>query len=72
MTLALPPKFSGRAALSPDEAAEVLGLKRATFYRRVMPYVYTGRIQSVKLGGCRRIIASSLLSFLNEEAIHGT
>jgi integrase len=46
--ITLPPKFQGRAAVSPEEAAEILGLKRAIFYRRIMPYVY---FVSPKTGG---------------------
>jgi len=68
----LPAKYAGRAALSPEESAEIIGFKRATFYRRIMPYVYIGTIQSIKIGGCRRIIASSYLDFLNKEASDGT
>lgn len=47
-------------AVSPDEAAALLGLNRRTFYRRVMPHVYSGTIQSGKIGGCRRIDVGSL------------
>ena len=68
----LPAKYAGRAAVSPGEAADILGLKRATFYRRVMPYVYSGRIQSLRIGGCRRIILPSFLAFLEREVQDGT
>jgi predicted DNA-binding transcriptional regulator AlpA len=68
----LPAKYAGRAALSPSESAEIIGLKRATFYRRIMPHVYTGKIQSIKIGGCRRIIATSYLAFLNQEVSDGS
>jgi excisionase family DNA binding protein len=45
---------------SPDEAAALLGLKRRTFYQLVMPYVYSGVIQSAKIGRLRRIDVESL------------
>lgn len=45
---------------SPDEAADLLGIKRRTFYRQVMPYVYSGAIQSAKIGRLRRIDVESL------------
>lgn len=64
----LPPKFAGRVALSPDEAAEVLGVDRSTFYRRVMPAVRAGTIQSFKVGACRRILAPSYLRWLEKQA----
>lgn len=47
-------------AVSPDEAAALLGLKRRTFYARVMPFVYSGDIQSSKIGNLRRIDVASL------------
>lgn len=63
----LPPKFQGRAAVSPEEAAEILGLARATFYRHVMPHVYSGTILSLKIGSCRRIIVPSLLAWAERQ-----
>ena len=42
-------------AVSPAQAAELLGLNRRTFYRQVMPYVYSGVIESGKIGRTRRI-----------------
>jgi len=70
--ITIPPKFEGRAAVSPMEAAEVAGIDRSTFYRHHMPYVYSGRIQSLKIGGARRLILTSYLAFLEQEAQHGT
>lgn len=47
-------------AVSPDEAAKLLGLTRRTFYRQVMPFVYSGAIESGKIGRTRRIDVESL------------
>jgi hypothetical protein len=60
----VPEKFRGRSCVSPTEGAEICGVTRATFYRRVMPAVYTGEIASLMIGGCRRIVLSSLLAWL--------
>lgn len=46
--------------ISPDEGAKLLGLKRRTFYQQVMPFVYSGIIQSAKIGRLRRIDVESL------------
>lgn len=67
--ISIPPKYAGRAALSPDEAAEVLGVDRSTFYRRIMPYVRSGQIMSLKIGGCRRIIVASLLAWVEQQVL---
>lgn len=71
-TLPIPPKFNGRSLVSPDEAAEVASIDRATFYRHHMPHVRSGKIASLKIGGCRRIVLASYLKFLAEEANNGT
>lgn len=47
-------------AVSPAEAAQLLGMTRRSFYRQVMPHVYSGTIQSAKIGGNRRIDVQSL------------
>lgn len=47
-------------AVSPTEAANLLGLNRRTFYRQVMPHVYSGSIESAKIGRTRRIDVESL------------
>jgi len=65
--LQLPPKYAGRAALSPEEAAETLGISEATFYRRVMPHVYSGAILSMKVGARRCIIVSSFLAWVEQQ-----
>ena len=72
--IAIPPKFEGRAYVFPDEAAEVLAdIDRSTLYRHVMPHVYSGKIQSMKIGSRRCIRLSSLLEWAErEEARHGT
>jgi len=56
-------RFRAQYAVAPDEAAALVGIDRATFYRRTMPYVRSGAIQSLKIGACRRIVVSSLLAF---------
>jgi hypothetical protein len=68
----LPPKYAGRAAVSLEEAAEIAGITRSTFYRHHYPYVRSGRIQSYHVGSCLRLIVSSYLSFLEQEASDGT
>lgn len=65
--ISIPAKFAGRAALSPDEAAELLGISPSTFTRHVMPYVHSGAILSLKIGSARRIIVASLLAWAEQE-----
>ena len=65
--MTLPPKYSGRAALSPQEAAECLGISVPTFYRRIMPQVYSGAILSFKVGSCRRIMVASLFAWCEQQ-----
>ena len=65
----LPASFSNRYADSPAKCAKALGISSATFYRRIMPYVYDGTIQSVRIGACRRIVIASLLDFLNTNGV---
>jgi hypothetical protein len=67
----LPPKYAGRAAVSPEEAAEIAGVNRSTFYRHHYPYVRSGRIQSLRIGGCLRLIVASYLTFLEQEVHDG-
>ena len=64
---ALPPKYDGRAALSPQEAADTLGISTPTFYRRIMPHVYSGAILSFKVGRCRRIMVASLFAWVEQQ-----
>lgn len=54
-------------AVSPDEAAKLLGLNRRTFYDRVMPYVYSGIIRSGKIGRVRRIDVESLRAWWDKQ-----
>lgn len=54
-------------AVSPDEAAELLGLARRTFYRQVMPHVYSGTIRSGKIGRTRRIDVESLRAWWQQQ-----
>ena len=70
--LPIPPKFAGRSLVSPDEAAEVSGIDRATFYRHHMPHVLSRKIASLKVGARRCIVLASYLKFLAEEANNGT
>jgi predicted DNA-binding transcriptional regulator AlpA len=69
--IAIPPKFAGQAAVSPDEAAEILGISTTTFYRRIMPHVYSGTILSLTIGAARRIIVTSLLAWVEQETQKG-
>lgn len=57
-----------RIAVSPGDAAILLSIDRATFYRRIMPAVYTGEIKSLRIGTARRIIVASLLQWVEAEA----
>lgn len=54
-------------AVSPSEAAQLLGLNRRTFYRQVMPHVYSGDIRSAKIGGNRRIDLASLRAWWEQQ-----
>lgn len=54
-------------AVSPIEAAQLLGLKKRTFYNQVMPYVYSGTIQSAKIGRNRRIDVASLRAWWEQQ-----
>lgn len=54
-------------AVSPNEAAALLGLNRRTFYRQVMPYVYSGAIKSGKIGRTRRIDVQSLREWWDKQ-----
>lgn len=49
--------------LRPEEAAAVLGLSSASYYRNVRPAVLRGDILSVRIGRNVRILTASLLSW---------
>lgn len=70
--IAIPAKYEGRAALSPKEAAEVLGIGRVSLYRHVMPAVRSGAIQSLMIGGSRRILLASLLRWVERQSDQAT
>lgn len=55
-------------AVSPDQAADLLGLKRRTFYAHVMPFVYSGAIKSAVIGRCRRIDVESLREWWDRQS----
>jgi excisionase family DNA binding protein len=52
---------------SPEDAAKLLGIARRTFYAQVMPYVYSGVIQSAKIGRLRRIDVESLRAWWQKQ-----
>lgn len=54
-------------AVSPTDAAGLLGMTRRTFYRQVMPHVYSGTIKSAKIGGNRRIDVASLRGWWQQQ-----
>lgn len=54
--------------ISPDAAARMLGISTTTFYEKVMPLVYGGAIESVKIGRRRIILVESLTTWLEEKA----
>lgn len=57
-----------RIAVSPGEAAELLGIDRSTFYERVMPHVRAGRVRSLRIGRSVRIFVDSLLAWAEAQA----
>lgn len=54
-------------AVSPDEAADLLKISRRSFYRNVMPHVYSGAIQSATIGRLRRIDVQSLRAWWQQQ-----
>lgn len=61
-------ELRNRIAVSLPEAATLLGIARATGYRRLMSEIRCGKIKSVKIGKCRRILVSSLIAWVENEA----
>lgn len=61
-----PPK-----TLSPDEAAEYLGVTLATYYRYIHPAVASRTILSMIIGRQRRVITASLDTWYTEQAREG-
>lgn len=55
-------------AVSPEAAAKMLGISRGTFYTHIYPHVRSGTIQSLKIGGLRRIVVASLLAWVERES----
>lgn len=55
-------------ALSPREAAQVLGISDDTWYRHVRPEVQRGEILSYRIGRNVRIITASLLAWQERRA----
>jgi hypothetical protein len=55
--------------LRPEEAARVIGLSEASYYRHVHPVVLRGDILSVRVGRSVRIITPSLLDWWEQQAI---
>jgi len=51
-----------RLLLRPEEAAEVLGLGRSKVYE----LIGAGAIESVRIGGCRRVPTAALEAFIEE------
>lgn len=60
-------RFRAQYAASPEESAAIVGIDRATFYRQIMPHVRGGKIQSLKIGACRRIVVASLLQWAERQ-----
>jgi excisionase family DNA binding protein len=48
--------------LSPEEVAEALSVSRSKVYELLA----SGRLDSVKIGRCRRVVQSVLLRFVDE------
>lgn len=55
-------------ALSPEQAAQVLGITDDSYYRHVHPAVRRKEILSFTIGRQRRIITSSLLAWAEQQA----
>lgn len=55
-------------AVSVDDAAKMLSISRGTFYTHIYPHVRSGTIQSLKIGGLRRIVVASLLAWVERES----
>lgn len=55
--------------LRPEEAAQVIGLSEASYYRNVRPVVLRGDILSVQVGRNVRILTNSLLSWWEAQAL---
>ena len=68
-TIPLPPAHPAPPiAVSPTLAAQMLDISRVTFYRYVMPFVRTGRIQSLRIGKHRKILVQSLTEWAKSKA----
>lgn len=55
--------------LSPEQAAEVLGLSESSYRRHVRPAVLAGEILCVTVGRSVRILTNSLLSWWEAQAL---
>lgn len=55
-------------ALSPKEAAEVLGISDDTWYRHVRPAMLRGEFLWYRIGRSVRIVTASLLAWQEERA----
>jgi excisionase family DNA binding protein len=51
-----------KVLLSPEEVADALSLSRSKVYELLA----SGRLHSIKIGRCRRIVRSVLLQFVDE------
>ena len=51
-----------KVLLSPEEVADALGVSRSKVYELLA----SGRLHSIKIGRCRRIVRSVLLQFVDE------
>ncbi len=60
-----------KIAVSPGEAAALLSIDRATFYRRIMPLVRSGTIRSLRVGQSQRIFVDSLRAWADSQAVTG-
>jgi excisionase family DNA binding protein len=60
-----------KIAVSPGEAAALLSIDRATFYRRIMPLVRAGTIRSLRVGKSQRIFVDSLRAWADSQVVTG-
>lgn len=55
-------------AVSPREAATLLGMSPVSYYRHIHGYVLSGEIKSLKVGRMRRIVVASLMAWVERNA----
>jgi excisionase family DNA binding protein len=70
--MTIPEKFKHRLTISPNEAAEIMGVHRSTGYRHIMPFVLSGDIASLCIGRRRCIYLASFIAWLEAQSSDNT